>query len=185
MAKGLDRFETPDFVFTNDQSEKSFYNENELFALEPYGVSMAQDLQRPFLLLKNEKENLTLPVALNPIEAGIALSQSNRQIPQATPHRFTELLLDSLDIKIEKCVFCEIKGHSQYVRLHFESHPKYGSLKLRAEEAMSMCLHLGVPFFASKAFIQKSKVMSSEIEGLTKAFHLHSDMQMKNHHYLM
>lgn len=185
MDKLLDRFKNPDFIFSNPQDEKNLYNSENLIQMEPYGVSLAQDVHRPFLLLKNEIENLTLPVALNPLEAGVALSQSNKQIPESTPHRFTQLLLESLNIKIEKCVFCEIKGHNQYVRLYFENHPQYGSLKLRADESMSLCLQLGVPFFATKSFIQKSKVMSAEIDGLAKGIQLNPDLKLKLHPYLM
>lgn len=185
MDKLLERFNAPDFVFAKNQDEKNSFDFEDLIEMQPYGVSLAQDIQRPFLLLKNEKENLTLPVALNNLEAGIALSQSNKQIPESTPHRFTEKLLESLNIQISKCVFCEIKGHSQYVRLHFDNHPQYGSLKLRAEECMSLCLQLGTPFYATRDFVQKSKVMSAEIEGLSKGIKLHSELQVRTHPYLM
>ncbi len=38
------------------------------------------------------------------------------------------------------------------------------SVKLRADEAMSLCLFLDVPLFATKNFIGKSRVMNTEVE---------------------
>jgi len=172
-------------VFSREQEEKNLYNSEDLVELFPFGVSIANEIQRPFLLLKDKKEELTLPVAINPLEAGVTLTQSSQQLIPTTPHKFAELLLESLDIKIEKCIFSEIKGHYQYVRLYLENHPRYGSLRLRADEAMSLCLHMKTPIFATRAFIQKSKVMSAEIEGLSKGLEGHRALFANHHPYLM
>lgn len=150
-----------DFLFNSQQDEKFNFDDDDLVELKPYGLSLNNENSRPFLILKDVLGENTLPVAVTQIEAGVTLSQSNQTQIATTPHAFLEKLLQSLDIQIERCVFIEIAGNHQYVRIFMTGHPKYQSIKVRADEAMSLCLHLKVSFFATKSFIQKSKIMST------------------------
>lgn len=154
---------SPDFFFSQMQDEKVDFIAQDLVELKPYGMSLHNDTTRPFLLLKDESGQFTLPVGISQIEAGVTLTQSSTGQALGTPHTFSEKLLNSLDIKIEKCIFVEINGHHQYVRVYMTGHPRYQSMKLKAEDAMSLCLHLKVPFYASPSFIQRSKVMTAEV----------------------
>ncbi|UXR63465.1 DUF151 domain-containing protein [Bdellovibrio bacteriovorus] len=152
-------------VFANESQEEETFHQSELVQLFPYGLSVTTDAARPFLLLKDEAHQYTLPVAVSAIDAGVALSQSNRMILESSPHKFTAVLLNSLGIQIKQAVFVEIKGAHQYLRLYISGHPQTNSVKLRADEAMSLCLYLEVPLFATKNFIGRSRVMSAETEG--------------------
>lgn len=172
-------------VFQSQHFEEHKISDDDLIRLFPYGLSLNQDPSRPMLILRDEKSQHTLPVFVSQIEAGVALQQSNLQTSPTTPHKVTELLLESLHIKIEKCVFTAIKDHHQYVRLFFDGHPRNGSLKVKAEEAMSLCLHLNVPIFATKKFMNRSRVMSAELEGLTQGLKLNPAILMKTHEYLI
>lgn len=182
----MDEFKPkPEFVFLSEHFEEHKMGDEDLIKLIPYAISLTQDVSRPTLLMKDEKGEHTLPVALNPMEAGMTLSQVNKAAVPVTPHKVTEALLQSLEIKIERCVFVEIKGHHQYVRLFMDNHPKYGSIKVRADEAMSLCLHLGVEFFATPAFMRRSRVMGAEMEGLTQNLAANPSVLVRTHEYLM
>lgn len=157
-----------DFLFSREQDEKVGFDESELIELKPYGMSLHNDMSRPFLLLKDKAGLYTLPVGITQLEAGVTLTQSSRNQALVTPHLFTEKLLKSLDVTIERCLFVEISGLHQYVRLYMKGHPKYNSMKFKAEDVMSLCLHLGVPLFATASFIQKSKVMTAEISHIAQ-----------------
>ncbi len=152
-------------IFAQESQEETFH-QKDLVRLFPYGLSMSADASRPFLLLKDEAHVHTLPVAISPIEAGVALSQSNRTQLESSPHKFTALLLESLDIQVKQAVFVEIRGSHQYMRLYMSGHKNQNSIKLRADEAMSLCLHLETPLYATKAFIGRSRVMNAEMESL-------------------
>ena len=169
-------------IFQTQDQEEEVFHQDDLIELFPYGLNV--DGNRPFLLLKDVSHHYTLPVAVNPLEAGMTLSQSNHSVAPVTPHRFTELLLESLNLEVKQCVFVEIKGAHQYVRLYIAGHPTQTSLKLRADEAMSLCLHLRVPLFASKAFIGKSQVMAAQIESLPQDLHLTVGINDKRPTYL-
>lgn len=157
---------TADYVFAEHQDDKYDFYESDLVELKPFGLSLTNELARPFMIFKDLKtEEMSLPVPVSPIEAGVTLAQSTTNQVPISPHRFLEMMLTSLDIKIEKCIFIEIKEMDQYVRLFLNGHPKYNSLKIKASEAMSLCLHLKVPFFATLSFIQKSKQMNIVPQG--------------------
>ena len=156
--------ETGQFIFSSEYFEEmSALNNSPLVLMKPFGLTISTDGQRPILLLKDDSGDHSLPVGLNPLEAGVTLSQSNRT-NATTPHRFTEQLLAGMDIRISKAVFCEIKAQNQFLFICLENHPKVTMIKVRADEAMSLLLHLDVPLYASHAFIAKSKVLSTEVD---------------------
>lgn len=175
-----------DILFTNPQDENVNFEEKDLVELFPYGLSLTNDASRPFMILKDKFNELTLPVPINQLEAGVTLTQSAHALEPVTTHRFTERLLESLDIKLERCVFVEIKGIHQYARIYMKGHSQYQSLKFRADEIMSLCIHLKVPIFATLNFINRSKLMSAEIVSLAQnASAQNPSGIVKTHAYLM
>lgn len=165
--------------FVSSQDEEEVFHQDDLIRLRPFGVSMGTDSQRPFLLLKDEGQELTLPVAVSPIEAGVTLTQSNGGAAPAAVHRFSELLMNSLDIRPLQCVFVQVKGPHQYVRIYLSGHPRASSIRLRADEAMSLCLQLNIPMFATREFIQRSRTMAAELEELGKGLRQIPQIQKK------
>lgn len=176
---------TTDILFAKPQDERVDFDEKELIEFFPYGLSLSNDASRPFMILKDKTQEMSLPVPINQIEAGVTLSQSSHNTLPVTLHKFSESLLSSLNIKIERCVFVEIKGVHQYVRLYMSGHPQYHSLKFRADEVMSLCIHLKVPLFATKSYINRSKVMSAEMIDAAQSLQNTPLVLVKNHHYLM
>ena len=150
--------------FAEVSESEEIFHERDLVELKPIGLSLAHDLQRPFLLFRDAEDKQTLPVSISPLEAGIFLahSQAHALHKGATPHRFLIQLMSMFDLQIKRCVFVEIKPEAQYVRLYFVGHPLVSSFKLRADEAMSVCFQFEVPLFATKNFIQKSQVLKSQ-----------------------
>ena len=175
---------TSEFFFLGEGSEFNL-NDNDLIKLIPYGVQMTPDGQRPILLLKDEKGEVTLPVPLNPLEAGITLTQSNKSIAPLTPHKVTEMLMAGLNLSFESCLFVEIKGALQYVQLNIKGNPDLKFIKVRADEAMSFCLHFNIPFYASKDFIGRSRVLSQENGIKLQQVQQNPELMTRQHKYVM
>lgn len=173
-----------EMVFEVSDSEEEVFHQSDLIQLFPYGLSVVPDANRPFLIMRDHDGEFTLPVFLNPLEAGVALTQSNKSIAPVTPHKFVVELLKSLDIRVLQCVFVQIKGPHQYVRVYLQGHPAMNSLKLRADEVMSFVLQLGIPVFATKAFINKSKLLSAHIEGLNRTMLKQNRLLQKNQPFI-
>ncbi len=167
--------------FSSDSAGEEIFHQKDLIQLLPFGISLTSNITRPFLLLKDKNHVHTLPVAVSPLDAGITLGQNHSESLQATPHRFTQNLLESLSIKVMQAVFVEIKGVHQYLRIYLSGHPGANSIKIRADEAMSLCLHLGVPIFATIKFINQSKLLNAQIDGLTEGLIKNQKILTKNH----
>lgn len=170
--------------FASHQDEEEIFHQDDLIQLFPFGLSLNTESSRPFLLLKDATHEHTLPVALNPLEAGMSLAQSSPQNEHTTPHRFTLMLMESLGFEPLQCVFVQIKGAHQYVRVYFRGHPGINSMKLRADEAMSLALAMKIPIYATKSFIARSKLLTAEIEGMGKGLRAHPEAQKRTHTYL-
>lgn len=142
---------------------------------------------RPVLLLRGqdgENNPVTLPVPLNAIEAGVTLSQSAKNSRPVSIHRAAQLLLSSMDLRIARCVFVAIRQQKQFVRLDFINHPRQNSIELPAEDAMSLCLYLEVPIYASLNFIHESRALLAELEGLVEGLKLNPEVLKRNHTYI-
>lgn len=155
-----------------------------LIELLPYGVNLIGDGVRPVLLLRDKDGNHNLSVPLNPIEAGVALSQSNKISKPASPHRGTVSILRSLELKITKVVFESVVNQRQMVRLFFKNHPSLESLVLTADEALSLCLFLEVPLYASLSFIEQSRQMLANLEGMIEGVKQDPKVLKRDHAYI-
>lgn len=182
LEKGSPQHE---IVFSDPTNGEETFHQKDLIRLDVYGLTINTDPQHPVLILKDKTERYVLSVMINPLEAGVTLTQSNKSIAPVTPHRFAHELLTSLDIEIVQCVFVQIKGTHQYVRIYLKGHPRVNSIKLRADEVMSLVLHLSIPMFASKKFIEKSKTLTARIAGLVENSQLHGRMIHKNQSYII
>ena len=141
---------------------------------------------RPLLLMKDESGEFTLPVPLNPMEAGVTLGQSNKSMAPVTPHKVSELLLASLSMKIDRCVFQGIKKGHLMVQLELKNHPYLeNKMVVRADEAMSLCLHLNVPIFASRDVIAKSRNYVADLQGQAQGLILNPKILQRTHPYIM
>ncbi len=173
------------FLFDSEYGEKHGIDDSDLIKLIPFGVSVSSDISRPILILKDEKMEHTLPVPVSPLEAGVTLSQCSKASLPVSPHKVSQLLLESLNIKIKKCVFIEIKGAHQYVNLYLTGHPKLKCMKIRADEAMSLVLYLETPIYSTREYMAKSRTLNAEMEGIEKGLLAHPDMTARRHPYIM
>lgn len=170
--------------FATELAEEEVFHQSDLIQLYPFGVSITPDLLNPFVLLKDKSLDLTMPVAIHPIEASSVLNLGNKgQVPY-NPHHFLGQILESLGIKILQCVFVQLKGTKQFVRLYFQGHQKMNSIKLQADQAISLCISLNVPILATRRFINQSKLLNVQVEGVTKNLVHNQKLLLKNSSYV-
>jgi bifunctional DNase/RNase len=171
-------------IFAEQSSEEEVFHQDELIQLFPFGVSITPDILNPFVLLKDKSLDLTLPVAIHPIEASSVLSFGNKTQVPYNPHAFLKQILSSLDIKVLQCVFVQLKGPKQFVRIYFQGHDKLNSIKVQADQAISLCISMDVPIFATKKIINQSKLLNVQIEGVTKRLIENQKTIVRNSSYI-
>lgn len=172
------------FLFKEALEENNELVEKDLIQVNAYCLSVHSEMGQPVLILKATERDLTLPIPINPLEAGVTLAQSNKSVAPVSPHKVTSALLKALGMTIEKCVFVEVKNSNQYVKLFVNGHPKVRTLKFKAEEVLSLCLYLEVPLYTTKEFISCSRVMIAEIDEQRKELINNPEIFIKNHLYM-
>lgn len=172
------------FLFKEALEENNELVEKDLIQVNAYCLSVHSEMGQPVLILKATERDLTLPIPINPLEAGVTLAQSNKSVAPVSPHKVTSALLKALGMSIEKCVFVEVKNSNQYVKLFVNGHPKLRALKFKAEEVLSLCLYLEVPLYTTKEFISCSRVMIAEIDEQRKELINNPEIFIKNHLYM-
>jgi hypothetical protein len=180
--------ETPQILFNESLTESESVSINDLIKIVPYGISVGPEMIRPILIMKAETSDLTMPVPLNPLEAGVTLSQFNKSSAPITPHKATQELLRALGVKIEKAVFVEIKGQYQFLKLFISGYPLVNEVvkevKVRADEAMSLCLYFEVPIYTTQEMAVKSRILNAELEHMKKEVRISPQIMNKNHPYI-
>jgi bifunctional DNase/RNase len=148
-----------------------------------HGITLGSSRRRPVLILKDSDEQATLPIWLNPIDASYALADFAHQAYAA--HAVTLQLLERFALKLERCLFIEVRGHHQYVRLEFSGNPQVTQMELRADEAMSLCLAMGARYFASPDFVSRCREVEAEMAAVEEGIRLRPEIGSKNHPYVM
>lgn len=172
------------FLFQKPLEETEGITEKELIQVTAYCLSVGAEMGQPLLILKAVDRDMTLPIPINPLEAGVALAQSNKSVAPVSPHKVTSALLKALGMRIEKCVFTEIKNSNQYVKLFVLGHPQVRTLKFKAEEVLSLCLYLEVPLYTTQEFMYRSRVMVAEIDEKRRELTNNPSLVSKNHPYM-
>jgi bifunctional DNase/RNase len=176
--------ETPGSAYQNELRDHAEPGP-EWIKVAPYGVSVGADEARPVVLLKVESGEEMIPVPVSPLEAGVTLSQSASQPMPNSPHAVTREILQKMGVSIERCEFCEIRGPAQYADLHLRGPGGPQVFRTRADEAISLCLYVSAPLYATREFIAKSRVLNTELEKLQKAVKSNPAMYTRSHKYFM
>ena len=160
-------------------------NKNQLVEIFPYGITLSGEASRPIMIFKDENENRTLPVWLSPLDAGITIHQNSVELGySSSPYSLTWKILKPLEIFLEKCVFTDVKGHHQYVTLHFKGHPKLDTMEARADEAVSFCLSNKTKFFCEADYFEKCRVVDAEMMSVGNKVKQHPQRFTNTHKYL-
>jgi bifunctional DNase/RNase len=153
-----------------------------LIELKPIGINVSSAHSKPLLLLKDSSGDLTMPLPISPLEAGVLMQQTGRGSTLSSPHSITEQILNFAGLKIERCLFTEYRNHNLYCRLEFRGNPK--ALEIKAEHAVSLCLYLNVPMYATRDLIWKARNQAIEIQEQSE-FMIFQTAAFRPHHYLM
>jgi bifunctional DNase/RNase len=148
-----------------------------------FGITLGSNQRRPVLILKDSTGQLTLPVWLNPIDASYAMNDIAHQAYAA--QSVTLKMLQAFQLRLERCVFGDLKGHHQFVELQFSGNPRLTKIASRADEAMSLCLALGARFFATSEFVARCRDVDAEIASLEVGLNMKPEIGSKNHRYVM
>jgi bifunctional DNase/RNase len=156
-------FENRSSVVAKDSNEGPS-QEEVLVRLFPVGLQISVDGARPVLLFRDASQGQVLAVNIHPLEAGLALAATNPSANSSAvgSHALVALLLRSLEVKIQKAIFWQVKSGHLYLRIELSGHPHLHDLTVKVSEALSLCLSLQVPLFAKPSVIAAARELLSE-----------------------
>lgn len=157
---------------------------SQLWEMEPYGVTASADGTRPVMLFRHMGGDEVLPVQLSPIDAGIAVTQHHAMGTTASPHDLTIKVMLGLGVQLEKCIFTEVKGHHQFVELHFKGSRKLKMISARADQAISFSLQARARFFCHPEYVRESRILNEEMTVRAKDLQLNPKVGKNPHPYL-
>ena len=158
--------------------------EKEWVEIYPYGIALGADAARPILIFKDEYKKYVLPVWLNPADAGMAISEQSHYSATASGHNLFKKIMNGLDLKLEACHFTEVRGHHQFVELHFSGNTKLQKLESRADEAMSFCLSGETRFYCEPEFFDKCRNIEIKMSDMTMDLAKRPSIGKNKHPYL-
>ncbi len=167
-----------------NKKENIKIEDNELIQIVPYGLSIGNEMGPPVMIFKALDRDLTIPLMINALEAGVTLAQSNKSTVPSSPHKGTKQIFEAIGLKILKCIVIEVRGSSQYVRLVFDGIYANKSLKLKASDILSLCLHLEVPIYTTKEVAVRSRVLIAEVDEQKKQLLSNPTIVQNKHLYM-
>lgn len=162
-------------------------SEEQLIELKPLGINLSGPHSRPLLLLKDLSGDMTMPVPISHLEAGILLQQTGQGPAVSSPHAITQQILAFAHLQIEKCVIHTIKNSILVCQLEIKSdkNSTLDFIEIKAESAVTLCLYLSVPIYASRDIIWKARSQSLELQEAESQLHVFQTSAMRPHQYLM
>ncbi len=152
-----------------DKLEFSLQSKDEWLQIFPYGVTIGLDQSRPVLVFKDKSEKHVLPVWLNSLDAGIAMAVSGDSRNLESPHSLSHEIFKNSKVQFKKCLFKSVKGHHQFVEVHFENEKKHPPVELRADYTMSLCLQEKVQFYCTIKHMERCRQLDVEMEQVNVA----------------
>ncbi|MGE3684565.1 MAG: bifunctional nuclease domain-containing protein [Bdellovibrionales bacterium] len=156
----------------------------DVIELEAAGLATGLDRARPVLLFREKGGESILPVWLSPLDAGIAVTQNHVQAFALSPHDVSLHAMKALGIRLESCHFIELKGNQQYIELKFAGSRRLKTLRVRADHAISFCLHAQARFFCSRKFLAECREVDAHIERLEVSLNHKPSVRKNTHPYL-
>lgn len=156
---------------------------HEWLRLEPYGLALGTLASRPVFLLKSKAEDLILPVWLSGKGAADALVSVSKA--SFTLHGLYGKIFAELGVNLDRVVFKELKGETQWVEIYFKGSERLTKLRAPADQALPLALHARIPFYATREFVLSCRQVNAEI---FSEFHDKEQLDVVtrgDHHYLM
>lgn len=115
---------------------------------------------RPVMIFKSEDEKEILPVALDALNAGIMMAETEHHGRFDGAHHASLEIFEKIGVKIFSIYFNEIIGSEIMSLVVINNGDKTVQLKFKAREILSLALRSGCTFYANEEVIEKSKLLN-------------------------
>ncbi|MEN6438085.1 MAG: bifunctional nuclease family protein [Syntrophobacter sp.] len=120
------------------------------------GLVMDPHSNTPILVLKDVKDETTLPIWIGLLEAtAIATELENIQFPRPMTHDLIRSFFDHLNVKVEKIEVCDLKDNTYYALIYIRDGERLSPIDSRPSDAIAIALRTNAPIFVKDEVITK------------------------------
>ncbi len=120
------------------------------------GLVMDPQSNTPILVLKDVKDETTLPIWIGLLEAtAIATELENIQFPRPMTHDLIRSFFDHLNVTVERIEVCDLKNNTYYALIHIRNGETVTCIDSRPSDAIAIALRTNAPIFVNDEVISK------------------------------
>lgn len=118
----------------------------------------------PVVILSNMEGTKILPIWIGVFEANaISLRLERIETPRPMTHDLLKNLLNSLDVKVNKVVVCDIKENTFYAFIHLEKEGKIIKIDSRPSDAIALALRVGSPIYVEESVLTRAHTAEMDL----------------------
>jgi len=131
--------------------------DKDLIQMTVGGVTLDPVTKTPVVLLKDEREEVTLPIWVGLLEA-TAMATELEGVKMARPmtHDLLKRIVEEVGASVSRIVVTDLRENTFYAEIELLVGGRRHSLDARPSDAISLALRTGCPIFVSKDVIAAS-----------------------------
>ncbi len=118
----------------------------------------------PVVILSNIEGTKILPIWIGVFEANaISLRLERIETPRPMTHDLLKNLLNSLDVKVNKVVVCDIKDNTFYALIYLEKDGKIIKIDSRPSDAIALALRVDSPIYVEESVLTRAHTAEMDL----------------------
>ncbi|MBI5505630.1 MAG: bifunctional nuclease family protein [Deltaproteobacteria bacterium] len=134
------------------------------------GVTLDPLTKTPIVVLKDEKDEVTLPIWIGLLEAtSMATEIEGVKMARPMTHDLLKQIVEELGATVERIIVTDLRDNTFYASIDIAIAGRRHTLDSRPSDAISLALRSHCPIFVARAVIEASKANDAEAEEAREA----------------
>ncbi|MCE5299301.1 MAG: bifunctional nuclease family protein [Spirochaetia bacterium] len=127
------------------------------------GLAIDGTSKMPVVILTDMEEKRFLPIWIGVYEAdAILVALENIEVPRPMTHDLIKVMLEALDIVVDKVAIHDLKNNTFFARLYLVKDGKETEIDSRPSDAIALALRTGAAIYVSENVIMEATIMDKE-----------------------
>ena len=127
------------------------------------GLTLDPVTKTPVVVLRDETENLNLPIWIGLLEAtSMATELEGVKMARPMTHDLLKTMVEELGANVERVVVTKLKDNTFYAAIHLDIHGEHRTLDSRPSDAISLALRTQAPIYVAREVLEASSVLNEE-----------------------
>jgi uncharacterized protein len=132
-------------------------DDKDLVQMTVGGVTLDPVTKTPVVLLKDEREELTLPIWVGLLEAtSMATELEGVKMARPMTHDLLKRIVEEVGASVSRIIVTDLRENTFYAEIELMVGDQRHSLDARPSDAISLALRTGCPIFVSRDVINAS-----------------------------